>query len=958
MVLLPRIRTLGDVDEEASFFAEFSQFGGEALLGLEMPAAIGGFERRLIMMELVLNWSETKACAAAATPAQAASLAADLINLMDMADTEQADLAELDVLVPDRFAAHWQDTIEFLKIVTEQWPRILEERGVMSPYARRNLLMSAEAERLTDFPPDHPIIAAGSTGSIPATARLLGAIARAPLGAAVLPGLDLELDDESWRAIADGHPEHPQFGMQQLLERIGAGRDDVAYLKGSEPDARARARLKLISETMRPAGATERWQALRHDEQRAALRGGVPGIAKIEAPNAEDEAEAVALILRQAMESPGKTAALVTPDRTLARRVSTRLKSWGMAIDDSAGKPLAKTPPGVFMELVAKTVHSGFAPVALLALLKHPLARLRRPSAAARGAARALEIAAFRGAVFAEGLRGVRRALKRAQGRLAEGAVREVAIARLGEDALGDADALLDDVEAAFAPLAALYRGRQRHAIKDFVAAHIAVAKELARDEVGEADQLWRDEAGEALDLTLAEILGAEAAGPRIAAADYAEVYRMLTAAPLVREPRGVQPRAFIWGLLEARVQRADVVVLGGLNEGTWPRTEDVDSWFSRPMRETLKLPQPERRLGLSAHDVAQLLGADQVYLTRALKIDGVPTVPSRWLLRLEAVLAGLGVESALEPDHPWIGWVRDRDRVDTYAATVRPAPCPPLEARPRRLSVTRIEEWIANPYAIFARDILRLEPLGDLAAPPDAAMRGQLVHEALRRFGGRYPEALPDDCVGEVMAIANNLFDEIGAHASVRAFWRPQFERFAQWFAVTEPARRAGVTRSLCEVRGQLKIDSPAGPFMLRARADRIDIRGDGRLAIYDYKTGQPPGPGDVNAKRAPQLPLEAAIAAAGGFEGVEMGIVAKLSYIWASGGRVTGDERTAGGLPPEQLALSVLADLRMLVAEFDQPETPYPALRRRQFKRKYDYDDYAHLARAAEWSQSGDGE
>jgi ATP-dependent helicase/nuclease subunit B len=959
VLLLPRIRALGDVDEEASFFA--AEAAGETGPGvLELPEAIGAMDRRLLMMELILAWSAAlgRERGPATSPAQAAHLATELSRLLDMVETEQADLSGLERLVPERFADHWQQTMTFLDIVTRQWPEILKSRGQMTPYARRNLLMLAEAQRLAEAPPADPIIAAGSTGSIPATAELLGAIARAPNGAVVLPGLDLDLDAQSWDEITDNHPEHYQFGMQQLLLRIDAARSDVSWLAGCAPRGAGQARLKLISEAMRPAGTTERWRELMADESRAQMSNCAQGIAKIEAPTSEDEAELVALIMRRVMEEPEQTAALVTPDRTLARRVMARMAKWSLEIDDSAGKPLGKSPPGIFMELIVQAAQRDFAPVPLLALMKHPLARLGRSAAAIREAARTMEIAALRGVVPADGIDGISRALARSRRDIARGEARAVALRRLSDDALQDAQELLDDVAEAFAPLVALYQARERHTIAEIARAHVAVAEALARNVEGDEAMLWRGEAGETLAAMFAELLAGRTMGPAIAARDYGEVYSAFVAPLLVRQARGEPGRLFIWGPLEARLQSVDVVILGGLNEGVWPRTEEVDAWFSRPMREQLGLPAPERRLGLSAHDVAQLLGGGRVYLTRALKDEGVPSVPSRWLLRLEAVLSTLGQEEALEPRDPWLDWARARDRVQAYAQPVRPRPCPPVEARPRRLSVTRIEDWIANPYAVFARDILKLEPLGDLAAPPDAAMRGKLVHEALARFSANHPQSLPDDIAGEVMSIASALFEELGANASVRAFWRPQFERFAQWFAETEPGRRADIQRSLSEVRGGMAFDAPAGSFELTARADRIDLLSDGALAIYDYKTGKPPAQAEVADGRAPQLPLEAAIARAGGFEGVPAADVKWLRYVWASGGRVAGQDQEASKIEPIDLADGALNDLHNLVTQFDQPNTAYAALRRRQFARKFDFDAFAHLARVPEWSLGIEGD
>ena len=252
-----------------------------------------------------------------ATPAQASYLAADLGNLMDFIESEEVDLAALENLAPEEYAEHWAKTVDFLKIVTEHWPAYLRDNGLVSPTARRNRLMEFEAARLVTNPPAGPVIAAGSTGTVPATARLLKVIASLPNGAVVLPGLDLSLDEESWASLAK-HPEHPQTGMTELLNKLGATRDDVRYVQGSQPNVERRARLKFVSEVLRPAGDTDRWQTFLKTED-ASLPTALAGLQTLETPTAHDEAEAIALILRSTIETPGKTAALITPDRTLVQ---------------------------------------------------------------------------------------------------------------------------------------------------------------------------------------------------------------------------------------------------------------------------------------------------------------------------------------------------------------------------------------------------------------------------------------------------------------------------------------------------------------------------------------------------------------------------------------------------------------------------------------------------------------
>ncbi len=310
-------------------------------------------------------------------------------------------------------------------------------------------------------------------------------------------------------------------------------------------------------------------------------------------------------------------------------------------------------------------------------------------------------------------------------------------------------------------------------------------------------------------------------------------------------------------GPLEARLQQPDVVILGSLNEGVWPRQQESGPWLSRPMREALGLPAPEQLTGRSAHDFAQGLGAETVYLTRAMKVEGVPTVASRWLRRLLALVDAAKLGHRIAPEQPFVEWARERDRAPKFEPAKAPCPCPPVEARPRKLSVTRIEKWIANPYEIFARNILKLERLKPLGSEPDAALRGQIVHKALHDFARDHPNTLPDDIYGELMTRADTHFAELGGSPLVEAFWRPSFQRFARWFAATEPMRRAGGITTFTEVDGALDI---AEGFTLTARADRIDAREDGSIAIYDYKTGSTlPVAKHVDELSAPQLPLEA---------------------------------------------------------------------------------------------------
>ncbi|MGH6981348.1 MAG: double-strand break repair protein AddB, partial [Stellaceae bacterium] len=365
------------------------------------------------------------------------------------------------------------------------------------------------------------------------------------------------------------------------------------------------------------ASETDRWRA------RADFTAdSVADLRRLDCAGAQEEAETIALLMRQALETPGQTAALVTPDRALARRVAAEMKRWNVEIDDSAGVSLDQTPPAVFLRLILDAAMQALAPLPLLALLKHPLAAAGLAPEIFRARVRRLEERSLRGPRQAPGLAGLRAGLTRRDQDLAD---------------------LVSRLDAALAPLIRLLAARET-GLADLVAAHVEAAEILSRsrDESG-ADRLWAGIAGETASQFVAELNAAARDYPAIPGADYPALFEALIAGAVVRPRFGLHPRLAIWGLLEARLQRADVTILGGLNEGIWPPQTESDAFLSRPMRQAFGLPAPEERIGVAAHDFAQGLGAPVVWLTRAARVEGAPTVPSRWLLRLDTVLKAAG---------------------------------------------------------------------------------------------------------------------------------------------------------------------------------------------------------------------------------------------------------------------------------------------------------------------------
>ncbi len=938
-LLLPRLLPLGDLDAEELLLSGDEGIFGNELAG-DLPPAMGTLRRQLLLARLILRWSRADLGAGGAGGGageredQAALLAAELARFLDQVETEGLSFDGLAGLVGGEHARHWEITLNFLRIVTEQWPQVQALEGVIGPAERRRRLLEAQAADWSARPPKSPVIVAGSTGSVPAVADLIAMVAGLPAGEVVLPGLDREADEDAWAAMGE-EPAHAQHGLARLLERLGLGRNEVRDWPWAEIDPVAGARERFVSLALRPAGGTAGWLNAGADLERKALADALGGLRRVDCATPSEEAGVVALLMREALETPGRSVALVTPDRGLARRVAAELRRWDIEADDSAGVPLAETPPGCFLRLTAQMVAGELAPVELLAALKHPLAAGGESLGAFRGRVRALEIAALRGPRPAPGFRGLKAALGRG---------RETRELR----------AWLDGLAELAAPFVKALKAR-RPDLAHIATEHLRFAEALAAsDTQAGAERLWVQDAGEAAAAFMAELRAAAANGPALGGERYPALLNALMSAQVVRPRYGRHPRLAILGPLEARLQHVDLLILGGLNEGTWPAEVDSGPWLSRPMRADFGLPQPERRIGLSAHDFAQALGAPEVVLTRAGRVEGTPTVPSRWLLRIDALLRALGLEGALRREEGRSrAWAEALDRPAAVAACPPPEPRPPLAARPRRLSVTQVETWMRDPYGLYARRILGLRPLDPLDADPGAAERGTLVHQALEAYLKAHPEAPPEDPLAALVAEGERIFEPLRSRPGLWAFWWPRYLRIAEWFAGVDRARRLAGARAWPEAKGELVLEGPAGPFRLTATADRVERLGDGELAIVDYKTGAPPRQSEVALGFAPQLPLEAAIALAGGFRelaGEASGAaLAGLAFWRLSGGQPPGEIKAVDA-DPEALAREARAGLERLIAAFDDPETPYRSVPRPEWAPRF--NDYAHLARIKEWS------
>lgn len=973
-VLLPVIRPVGDADEDAQAV--------NAQLDLEpLPQPIPLLDRHLAMTRLVMAWKgalrrealslrSDEPLGVPASTADAAWMASDLLALMDEVETEEADWTALTGLVPEDHARYWQITLDFLKIVQEAWPAHLADQGKMDPKARRSQLIRREAERLASDPPEGPVIVAGVTGSVPATAELLKAVAGLEQGVIVLPGLDQHLEDRSWEVIASrastsaGNPAtqqlgglsaHPQYSLKQLLDRLSVKRSDVQVLGETLPKELA-LREHLVSEALRPAETSDGWTAYLDETPEDHRAVALEGVALMTARNEAEEALSTAIALREAIERE-ETAALVSPDRMLTRRVASELARWNIQVDDSAGRPLDQTAPAILAILSAKLALKGCDPIDLLALLKHPLARLGLPVRDIRSAARALERGVIRGPRARPGTEGLRGAVEAS--RREAGAAHTPRWKKIHD---GDWDVIADlagRLQAALAPLEDLANAGDPVPIETLAACHVEVLQAVAADENGTTAELYAAEAGEALAGFLAGLLEADGSGLTIPPGEWPSVLSALMAGEAVRRSLPGDPRVQILGPMEARLQSFDLVILGGLNEGIWPQRTRNDPWLNRPMKRDIGLEPPERRLGAAAHDFVQGMGAKRVLLSRAGRTDGAPTVASRWLQRL-TTLAGPKVTAAMEERGSL--YLRYAELLDRQAGDIRPAarpnPKPPLAARPESLSITEIERLIRDPYAIFARHVLELQEVDPIGGEPGAADKGNIIHDALARFLEDWTGPFDDTAVGALLKIGEELFEPLDAFPAVRALWWPRFQRIASAFIAFEGKRLSHLDRRFLEIGGGVEVKLPGQEFRLRGRADRIDLLKSGSLSVIDYKTGQVPSQKQVDALLAPQLPLEAAMIKRSGFKDVPSDRpVSELLYLQLKGGTEPMLEvlRNPKDVPLEDLVEDAWERLEQLIAHYSKTGTGYLSrarvLRGRQMDGPYD-----HLARVQEWALGGE--
>lgn len=903
---VPRIRLITDL-------------GNLPMPGL--PAPIPKLRRRLELAQLVEQFiGRLPGFESGAGIFALADSLAELMAEMQVEGVTPDDLAALEI--ESSHAAHWQFSLAFIRIVA----RYFADSAELDAEARQRKVVETLTERWRAAPPADPVIVAGSTGSRGSTSLFMELVASLPNGAVILPGFDFDMPISGWTSLCSGQipaEDHPQYRFKALMDRLGLGPSDVKLWTDTRPHAPDRN--ALVSLAMRPAPVTDQWMS--EGKNLALLPETTRDLTLIAAPDPRKEALAIALVLRDALER-GETAALITPDRLLTRRVAAALDRWGIRPDDSGGQPLHLSAPGRLLRHVAEARGTTLSIEDLIILLKHPLV-----ATGSTGRGDHLRLT-----------RDLELHLRRYGPAFPDRAFLTQWAARKADDRTVWADWLSEFIES--------LQDAPKQSLSAVIEAHIGSTAHLVAGPGGkiEASPFWSGPGGAECRAIISELAEQAPFGGEYAAADYADLLRRLLQGGMIRRAEIVNPNVMIWGTLEARVQGADLAVLAGLNEGSWPEATAPDPWLSRKMRLDAGLLLPERQIGLSAHDFQQAVGARRVVLTRASRDAEAETVPSRWLNRLTNLINGLPERQGPEAYRAMCArgddWLRMVETMERPASTIpparRPSPRPPVETRPRELPVTSIKTLIRDPYEIYARRILRLRKLDPLRAEPDPRLRGQVLHDVIERFVKSFDPNLPPERLQEQLLLAaQEVFEAEIPFPSAQRLWLARIRKIAESFVADEFVRRTEGTPAIMEEKDSISLKMPV--FTLTAKPDRIDILHDGRARILDYKSGTVPSKKQMRSFDK-QLLLEAAMAERGAFTKIGPVAVADMTYI-----RLGGDGETQIIEPETGELDEVWVKFTKLIARYFNPEQGYTA--RRAMHSVDATSDYDQLSRFGEW-------
>ncbi|MCF6326850.1 MAG: double-strand break repair protein AddB [Devosiaceae bacterium] len=962
--LLPDIRTLGVEDDEENAFnlAEHDQ--------KQFPA-IAEFDRRFLLCTLVEQWLKNRELVNQKTAingdvansnainidgAKIIGLADSLAKLIDDIIIEEIDPnairalpeLELDAQKYQDLARNFEQNLEFLEIALTAWPQILQERSQIDPSAEKVAKAAKQSQNLAKTFGGRPVIAAGSTGSVAATAKLLKAVVGLKRGFLVLPGLDInlsEVEQEKLLDLANSPHGHPQYGMCQLLKRLKTTPDTVVELATKKS-----VRTNLVRDALILASDTSQWNALRARYTDSEVKKTTADIALIKAKTEQEQALAIAIAAQNGLAN-NQSVGIITPDRNFARRITAELKRFDIHVDDSAGTPLFQSEAGRFARQILGAAQNKFSAVDLMALLRNGSFFIGQERVNILNIADLIEFALLRGQRPASGITGLHSILKQnLSGELPRTSH------KLSSDEAEKITNLLNAIDEVFFDLCKLLEKPNFY------------AQALAKTLIATLEKLFCPPSDNVTSLkgypeikVWAQKLGnTKILGPGISSNSADALLRALMQNVSVRQQNtdlnimGGTGSISIWGRLEARLQSRDLMIICTLNEGIWPQIADPGPWLSRSMRLNAGLEPPERMHGLAAHDFEMALGNPNIILSYSTRIGSSPALPSRLLERFLAFVGNATKEEMQKRGNKWLQGARNLDWAGPAKPAMRPAPSPPAKLRPKSISITEVETLIRSPYDLYAKYVLGLKSIDPLGQEIGNRERGTLVHEVFAKFIEQRHDINDKNAPNILDEIAAKVFAVLDGQPDQRDIWLKRFHKSAHGFLEFERLRDKEIKTRFAEIN--LKWKNPVNGFELRGRADRIDVRHDGLLEILDFKTGSVPTKAEMKEFMAPQMLIEAAIAKQVGFESHSPAPVKEASYIKIALGPLAfklHPFETPPGMDIDEAAQQILQMVQLRAEVFLYSDDAIMSPRIIPKSNQRFTSTYEHLARTAEWTQ-----
>ncbi len=921
--LLPTILPLGDIDENGLAFLDYEN----EKLDDGLPPSISAIERNLILSYIIKKHTPSMPNI---SEEQAYSLAVDLAHLMDTVEMEELSFTNLKDIVPEEYSEHWQETLNFLKVITEEYPKLLKSINLLNPIDRKIKLIKKQVEFWKKYPPRGRVFAGGSTGSLVPIAYMLRFIANMDNGYLILPGLDKNISDADFKLLTSDYPttnqNHPQYGLLKLIKSLGLKISDVPELPMFKKyDVADSARELLSSHIMLSSDMNDSWQNLPELDENI-----LDDVSELTLKDEAEEVFAIASLLRKTVDE-NKRALLITPDRKIAKSVASELKRWNIIVDDSAGTPASDTTTGNYIILILKMIYDNFSPYSLLAVLKHKYTHLGFDSDTLKRAVFELENNVLRGK---NGIDTLEKMLN------------------ISTDSPLANDLLLK-VQSLTNEYSYLMGDTQKYSMYDLFVRHLKLVENFVlSDDVNINEILWNSDLHSSLSTELKNLLSSlkdiseqDTEIDKMTAPAYFIFISNYLLSLSLRPTKSAHPNIAIMNSIEARLMSADLYIMAGLNEDTFPSITSDDPWMSRPMKAKFKLPLPERKIGLSSHDFVEFFCKKNVVMTHAVKVNGLNTITSRWLTKLDAIATLRGIKRKNTLGNMVKSWLASFENETIGVRCERPRPCPPVYARPKKLSATWIEKWYRDPYIIFANKILRLKKLDDINPEVGPAEFGTIIHNSLEEFKKRNMSTFAE--------LVGLMFNNAVQYQDIPQidFWYSKFREVAKWFVDYEASIKQSISISYQEEEGALSLTDD---FTITAKADRIDITKDNRAYIYDYKTGTPPSITEVENGYAPQLPIEALILKNNGFANIKTNAkVVGVRYIKLTGsdnGKIT---EVCDSI--DEVVDKAMDNLLKTINAFSLEATPYLS---RPNPNKVghaieNYSEYEHLARVSEWNE-----